>query len=191
MNSIKRILCLLFVITSTLPLTGCVTLLMLADQRQSITIEASDGEKYDFYVNEGLVCSYTDRCIFKRDQNSRCNLMVISARRDSTIYGSKEYGYEEVPFLISVLDKNDDEKYNKCPEGFLGADVVVPINEYLSARNKRILSQKNAARWDISPFASSSSSKTASSSSHQKAKKNSDEDYVSTYKQYKTNQTSY
>ena len=191
MSSIKRILCLLFVITSTIPLTGCVTLLMLADQRQSITIEASDGEKYDFYVNEGLVCSYTDRCIFKRDQNSRCNLMVISARRDSTIYGSKEYGYEEVPFLISVLDKNDDEKYNKCPEGFLGADVVVPINEYLSARNKRIQSQKNAARWDISPFASSSSSKTASSSSHQKAKKISNEDYISAYKRYKASQTGY
>ena len=191
MSSIKRILCLLFVITSTIPLTSCVTLLMLADQRQSITIEASDGEKYDFYINEGLVCSYTDKCIFKHDVNSRCNLMNISARRDSTIYGSKEYGYKEVPFLISVLDKNDDEKYNRCPEGFLGADVVVPINEYLSARNKRIQSQKNAARWDISPFASRSSSKTASSSSRQKAKKTSDEDYISAYKRYKTSQTSY
>ena len=181
MSSIKRILCLLFVIALTAPLTGCVTLLMLADQRQSITIEASDGEKYDFYVNEGLVCSYTDRCIFKRDQNSRCNLMLISARRDSTIYGSKEYGYEEVPFLISVLDKNDNEKYNKCPEGFLGADVVVPINQYLSTREKIKQSQKKAVRWDISPFASSSSSKRNSSSSHQKASNNFNDNYGSAY----------
>ncbi len=165
MRSIKRVFCLLFFIALTAPLTGCVTLLLLADQRQSITIEASDGEKYDFYVNEGIVCSYTDKCTFKRDQNSRCNLMVISARRDSTIFGSKEYGYEEVPFLISVLDKDGDEKYNRCPETLSGADVIVPINEYLSAREKRIQSQKNAARWDVSPFASSSSTKRISSSS--------------------------
>ena len=159
MSAIKRTLCLLFVIASTAPLTGCVTLLMLADQRQSITIEASDGGKYDFYVNEGVVCSDTDKCIFKHDQNSRCNLMVISARRDSTIFGSKEYGYPEASVLVSVLDKDSDEKYNNCPEGFLGADVVVPINEYLSAREKRKQSQKNAARWDVSPFASGSNSK--------------------------------
>ena len=164
MSAIKRILCLLFVIALTAPLTGCVTLLMLADQRQSITIEASDGEKYDFYVNEGIVCSYTDKCTFKRDQDSRCYLMVISARRDSTIFGSKEYGYEETPFLISVLDKNE-ERYNKCPESLRGADVIVPINEYLSAREKRKQSHKNATRWETSPFTSSSSSKRISSSS--------------------------
>lgn len=191
MSSIKRILCLLFVITSTIPLTGCVTLLMLADQRQSITIEASDGEKYDFYINEGLVCSYTDKCIFKHDVNSRCNLMNISARRDSTIYGSKEYGYGEVPFLISVLDKDGDEKYKKCPESLFGADVIVPINEYLSARDKRIQSQKNAARWDISPFASSSSNIRYSSSSRPKVQERTDDDYISTYKRFKAQQLGY
>ena len=191
MSSIKRILCLLFVITSTIPLTGCVTLLMLADQRQSITIEASDGGKYDFYVNEGIVCSYTDKCTFKHNLDHRCNLMVISARRDSTIYGSKEYGYGEVPFLISVLDKDGDEKYKKCPESLFGADVIVPINEYLSARNKRIQSQKNAARWDISPFASSSSNIRYSSSSRPKVQERTDDDYISTYKRFKAQQLGY
>lgn len=193
MSSIKRIPCLLSIIALTAPLTGCATMLaiMLTDYEQTITIEASDGEKYDFYVNEGIVCSYTDKCTFKHNLSHRCNLMLISARRDSTIYGSKEYGYKEVPFLISVLDKDSDEKYKKCPESLFGADVIVPINEYLSARYKRIQSQKNAARWETSPFTSSSSSKTVSSSSRQQAKKNTDEDYVSAYKRYKASQTGY
>ena len=187
MSSIKRILCLLFVIALTAPLTGCVTMLaiMLTDHEQTITIEASDGEKYDFYVNEGIVCSFTDKCTFKHNLDHRCNLMVISARRDSVIYGSKEYGYREVPFILSVLDKDNDEKYKKCPESFLEADVIVPINEYLSARDKRIQRKKNAARWDISPFASSSSSKKTFSSSSQQPSNYTNDDNVSDYEKYK------
>lgn len=193
MSSIKKVLCLLFVIALAASLTGCVTMLtlMLKDYEQTITIEASDGGKYDFYVNEGIVCSYTDKCTFKHNLDHRCNLMVISARRDSTIYGSKEYGYGEVPFLISVLDKDGDEKYKKCPESLFGADVIVPINEYLSARDKRIQSPKNAARWDISPFASSSSNIRYSSSSRPKVQERTDDDYISTYKRFKAQQLGY
>ena len=60
MISIKRIPCLLSIIALTAPLTGCATMLaiMLTDYEQTITIEASDGEKYDFYVNEGM-CAHT------------------------------------------------------------------------------------------------------------------------------------
>ena len=162
MSSVKRILSILFVITASTSLTGCGVMLaiLLTETTQTITIEAEDGGIYDFYIYEGLVCEKTSKCTFKHDLSKRCDLMVITARRDSTIWGTKEYGYREIPFVLSVLSHdNDKDEYKKCPESFYGADVVIPIYKYLKDREEAQQRKKNAARWDVSPFASSSSNK--------------------------------
>lgn len=127
--------------------------ILLTQYHQTITIEASDGEKYDFYIYEGLVCQNTDKCTFEHDLSDRCDLMVITARRDSVIFGTKEYGYREVPFLLSVLDKSDSEdKYKRCPESFRGADVIVPIDDIVKYRERARQRKKNGSPWDVSPF---------------------------------------
>ena len=130
--------------------------LLLTDFYQTITIEASDGEKYDFYINEGLICENTNKCTFKHDLDQRCDLMLVSARRDSVIFGRKEYGYKEKSFMLSIFDRDDNkDEYKKCPESFSGAKVVVPISDIVRVREKALQRKKNAARWNEDPFNSS------------------------------------
>lgn len=155
MKFFKKIFSLLFILAATASLTGCGIMLnlLLTEYNQTITIEASDGEKYDFYIYEGLVCQNTDKCTFQHDLSDRCDLMVITARRDSIIFGTKEYGYREIPFLLSVLDKSDNkDKYKRCPESFRGADVIVPIDDIVKYREQALQRKRKGSPWDVSPF---------------------------------------
>ena len=142
--------------------TGCASVLQSTLKIQHVTIVADDDDSYDFYVNGVLKCENTSECDVYRSTYSRCQ-MTIEAVRDKVVLGTEKYGYWDEPNFIDLMfrDKEDEEKENKCPEGFFsGAQAVVTIDKELKERvhiaRERAWTEKSTASWEASPLGSGS-----------------------------------
>ena len=142
---------------SVFNLDGCAVLLYDISNTQDIIIEAEDGGVYDFYVNNSIVCSQTDRCIYPHYKNSICQY-TIDAKRGEEVYGTLFYGYwEERSTFAKMMSKRDD---NKCPEGWKGASAIVEIDPDVKRRvesaERKVRQKKADAQWMSSPLSSGS-----------------------------------
>ena len=142
--------------------TGCASVFFSAVNIQHVTIVADDDDEYDFYVNGVLKCENTSECTVYRSTYSRCQ-MTIEAVRDKVVLGTEKYGYWDEPNFIDLMfrDKEDEEKENKCPEGFFrGASAVVTIDKELKERvhiaREKAWTEKSTASWEASPLGSGS-----------------------------------
>lgn len=142
--------------------TGCASVLQSTLKIQHVTIVADDDDSYDFYVNGVLKCENTSECDVYRSTYSRCQ-MTIEAVRDKVVLGTEKYGYWDEPNFIDLMfrDKEDEEKENKCPEGFFsGAQAVVRIDPEIKARvsaaREKAWTESPNASWETSPLSSSS-----------------------------------
>lgn len=158
----SRLLILALLASCALLHTGCAPLLHSTLKIQQVTVVADDDDTYDFYVNGVLKCENTSVCDVYRSTLSRCQ-MTIEAVRDKVVLGTEKYGYWDEPNFIDLMfrDKEDEEKENKCPEGFFrGASAVVTIDKELKERvhiaREKAWTEKSNASWETSPLSSSS-----------------------------------
>ena len=152
-KSIAKYLVVFVLFAAVFNFAGCALLLYDLSEIQDVILEAEDGGKYDFYVDNALVCRYTDRCIYAHNKRTLCQ-HTIDIKRDDVVYGTLFYGYwEERPVLVKMMVERDD---NKCPETWKGASVIVEIDPEVMKEQRALQRKANEKRWNTSPFSSSS-----------------------------------
>ena len=119
-------------IFSSLLLTGCFTMLMMQDNKntQTISIKSGDGEKYDFYIEGKLLCKNTDVCNYIHDADTPCRVSILMKRGDVT-YRHMLYGY------WGEGDKVYSQNMNYCPGNSLTIEPDSVIKKQEETKRKK------------------------------------------------------